>query len=702
MLKSFNIKFLLLIGLLVSGFVFDACKKDDETSDAIVLNSFGPSPVLRGGDLKFIGENLDKVTSIILPDNVEVTNFTTKTPTLLVITVPDATVNGKVTLKTPQGDIVTKTPLTISEPIEITSFSPAKARPGDVVTINGTYLNLIKEVVFTNKKSVGDTAFVSQSREKLEVRVPEDAQTGKIVISNGLADPILVESETDLEVTLPSVTSLSPSPVKAGTALTIEGADLDLAKEIIFSGGSKVTTFTSVEPGKIVLDVPADAKDGALRLVAASLVEVTTTQEVVMKVPTISGISPNPAKTGGQVTVTGQDLDLITSVTFGGGKNGAVQNGGSATEITVSVPADAQEGTVSFGTTAGKSVTSGATLALVKPAITSIAPTDVQFTNEITVTGNDLDIVSKVKFSGGTEATPSSTSLTELKVNVPVGTTSGAITLVANNGDEVTSAQALNILASTSAVITSMPASAKPGELINIVGENLGEITEVIFPVDISATMFGIKTNELIQVIIPTNVKTGLGVLKLITINGEEITSPPINIQGVDPVADPTLVFFNFDGLNAWWGDTGGPENDPSLTLDGSNYYRVNKDCNGWTGFFWRNGGDNFPGAVIGANVANYVLKFDVNVIDPITGGEFAWRLKGSSGDFWYRWKPWETQGSYTTGGWITVTINLTDFYDGATQLSDLSTINSDFGVAFNAGVSLVNATIDNVRFELK
>ncbi len=133
--------------------------------------------------------------------------------------------------------------------------------------------------------------------------------------------------------------------------------------------------------------------------------------------------------------------------------------------------------------------------------------------------------------------------MTELKVNVPVGTTSGAITLVANNGDEVTSAQALNILASTSAVITSMPASAKPGELINIVGENLGEITEVIFPVDISATMFGIKTNELIQVIIPANVKTGLGVLKLITLTGEEITSPPINIQGVDPVADPTLCF---------------------------------------------------------------------------------------------------------------------------------------------------------------
>lgn len=702
MSKTFYIKSLLLVALLAAGFVFDACKKDEETSDRIELLSFGPSPVLRGGDLKFIGHNLDQVTAIVLPDNVEVTNFKTKSAELLVITVPDATVNGKVTLKTPQGDIVTKTPLTISEPITITSFSPAKARPGDVVTIEGTYLNLVKEVVFTNKKSVGDTAFVSKSQAKIEVRVPADAKTGIIVISNGLADPILVETETALEVTLPTVTQLAPTPVKAGTALTIEGADLDLVKEVVFSGGSKVSAFTSIEAGKIVLDVPANAKDGALKLVVASLEEVTSTQEVVMKVPAIAGISPNPAKTGGTVTVSGEDLDLITGVTFGGGKSGAIQGGGSATSIVVSVPADAQEGAVSFATAAGKSVASPASLTLVKPAITGIAPTDVQFNNEITVTGTDLDIVANVKFGGGQEATPTSTSPTELKVNVPVGTVSGAITLVATNGDEVSSSQLLNILPSTNAVITSMPSSAQPGEMISIVGENLAEVTEVIFPINVSATMFGIKTNELIQVIIPMSVKTGVGTIKLVTATGEIIESPAINIQGVDPVDDQNLVFFNFDNLGLWWGDTGGPENDPALTLDGSNYYRVNKDCNGWTGFFWRNGQNNFPGSAIGTNVAGYELKFDINVLEPINGGEFAWRLKGSSGDFWYRWKPWEQQGPYSTNGWITIAIPLNEFSDGANFLSDLSTITEDFGVAFNAGASKVNACIDNVRFELK
>ncbi|MBK7937328.1 MAG: IPT/TIG domain-containing protein [Lewinellaceae bacterium] len=691
----------LFAGLLAAGILFDACKKDDETSDRIQLFSFGPSPVLRGGELRFIGENLDKVTAIVLSDNVEVNSFVSKSPELILITVPDAAVNGKVTLKTPQGDIVTKTPLTISEPIRITSFSPAKARPGSTLTIQGTYLNLVKEVIFTNKKTVGDTAFVSQSQTKIEVKVPDDAQSGIIVVSNGAADPILVESDSMLQVTLPAVSQISPTPVKAGSDLTIEGADLDLVKEIVFSGGSKVGSFTSIEPGKIVVSVPADAKDGSLKLIVASLLEVVTTQQVEMKVPAIAGMAPNPAKTGGAVAVTGQDLDLITKVTFGGGKDGQLQ-GGSATEITVNVPADATEGPVIFTTAAGKTVTSGTALSLVKPSITSISPTDVQFTKEITIAGNDLDIVANVKFSGGTEAAPTSASLTEIKVNVPVGTGSGAITLVANNGDEVTSAQLLNILPSTSATITDMPATAQPGEMINIVGVNLGEITEVIFPVDIPATMFGIKTNELIQVIIPANAKTGVGTLKLITSTGEIITSPPINILGVDPVVDPSLVFFDFDNLGLWWGDTGGPENDPALSLDGTNYYRVNKDCNGWTGFFWRNGQNNFPGPAIGTNVADYVMKFDVNVLEPISGGEFAWRLKGSSGDFWYRWKPWETAGPYQTNGWITITVQVTDFYDGANPIADLSTITEDFGVAFNAGASHVNACIDNVRFEHK
>lgn len=699
-MKFFNTKsLLLLLALFASALAFQECKKDDDTSDAIVLNSFGPSPALRGGKLRFIGTNLDKVTAIVLPDGVEVKTFEGQTATEITLTIPQATVNGIVTLKTPQGDLNTKTELTISEPIALTAFGPAKARPGDVITLQGTYLNLIKEVIFANKKAVA--TFVSQSADKIEVKVPDDAQTGLITLSNGATpEPILVESATPLDVTLPAITSIAPQPVKAGQTLTLEGTDLDLVKEIVFQSGLKVTTFVSQTRDKIEVAVPADAKEGTLSIAVASLVSVTTTQTVALKVPTIANVSPDPVKNGASVVVKGTDLDLVRKVTFGGNKDGQLESGGTETEIRVKTPDDAPSGILTFTTAAGKTVTSATALTFVKPVVSSLTPSDIQANKTLSIAGDDLDLVVNVRFNGGKEAKPTVVSNTELQVTVPVGAETGLVTVVAKNGDEVSTAQSLTILPSVSATVTDMPSGAKPGQMIDIKGVHLDEITEVIFPANVPATMFGQKSANLIQVVIPKNVKTGVGRIKLITTQNEVVETPEINIQGVDPVADPSLVFFNFDGLDSWWGDAGAKENDPSLTLNGTNYHRVNKVCNGWTGFFWRNGANNFPGSVVGSSVNQYVLKFDVNVLEPITGGEFAWRLKGSEGDFWYRWAPWNNTGSYKTDGWITVTVPLTAFSDGSKGISNLSSITEDFGVAFNSGMSQVNVCLDNIRLE--
>lgn len=703
MLNILNkIPMLLLVGLLSLGVLVTACKKDDDDgrTDAVELLSFGPSPALRGGELKIIGNNLDKVSAVVLPQGIEISSFASQTPELITLTVPQETVEGKITLKTSDGDITSLTLLTISEPIVLTSFSPTTIRPGETLTLNGDYLNLIREVIFFEKVSVGDTMFVSQSREKIEVVVPDAAQSGFIDISNGEEIPIVVKSETELDVTVPQPVSISPNPIKAGTTLTIEGTDLDLTRQIGFEGTTAVTDFISQSATKIEVIVPDDAHDGPVNMVPGSFLEIPSPEDLILIVPQITGIAPNPVKNGQNITVTGIDLDLVTRVIFGGEKIGAILGGGTDTEITVKVPISASEDTVQFKTAAEKFVYSDAILELIKPNITGITPPEAMFGEEISIDGDDMDLVTAVIFSGDIEVPVNNATPNSATVDVPIGATSGPITVITTNGSQVTSSFDFNVALSTNAVVTDMPSLVSHGEMISIIGTDLDEINEVIFPVDVPATMFGQKTATLIEVFVPAAAATGVGNVKFVTFSGEEFFSPPINIQGVDPVDDPALVFFNFDGLDGWWGDTGGIENDPLLSLDGSNYFRVNDNLSGWAGFFWRNAGDNFPGAAIGTDIGSYALKFDINVLEPITGGEFAWRLKGSDGDFFYGWKPWETSGPFQTNGWITVAIPLTEFMDNGNQISDLNNITEDFGVAFNAGDSFVNACIDNVRFE--
>lgn len=698
--QPYRILAYLCTGLLAFAVLLGSCNKDEDEADAVELLSFGPSPALRGGELKIIGTGLDKVAAVVLPDNISVTSFNTHTAELITLTIPEETVEGRIILKTPQGDITSLTLLTISEPIVLASFNPEFARPGDILAIQGDYLNLIKTVIFSPGVPVGDSLFISQSKQKIEVRVPDAAHTGPIAVSNGEAMPIVVESEMALTVAAPLAIHLSPNPVKAGSVLSIEGADLDLARQIKFEGSAPVTSFVSQSSGKIEVVVPADAHDGKILMIPGSFIGAPSLESLIMAVPEIGNISPNPVKNGENISVTGADLDLVKRVTFGGNKAGAILGGGTAATITVKVPPTATEDVVLFQTAADKTVASAQILQLIKPSITGITPMAARFGEEITIEGNHLDLVKSVIFAGGPEATVNNASLNMATVDVPVGALTGPISVVTGNGGQVTSSFDFTILLSTNAIITSMPSIAAPGDMIEIAGEHLDELNEVIFPGEVPATMFGLKTATLIQVFVPMNTAIGVGNIKFITFEGEAFFSPPINIQGVDPVDDPALVFFNFDGLDSWWGDTGAIENLPSLSLDGSNYFHVNASLDGWTGFFWRNGGNNFPGAVIGANIGGYALKFDINVLEPITGGEFAWRLKGSDGDFWHRWKPWEASGSYKTNGWITVSIPLTEFLDGASQIPNLANITEDFGVAFNNGSSLVNACIDNVRFE--
>ena len=678
--------------VVTAGLLLTSCEGKEEVDTSVALYSFGPMPIARGAELKFIGANLDRVTSVVLPDNITITTFTLKTPKLLTLTVPQEAMPGYVVLKTPDGDITTKTEIGFSEPISIAGFSPATVKAGDELTITGDYLNLVGEVILTDRIAVTGDDFTSQSRTEIKLVVPAQAQTGKIAVSNAAEDPVIVYSAATLTVKLPAFTSVTPNPVKAGTALTITGTDLDLV-ETVTLGGNKVIAaadFVSHSATEIVISVPDDTKDGKVIMTPASGVEVATADDLMMVIPTVS-VTPVTLKNGQDITVTGTNLDLIDHVIFGGDKQGSIKAGGTATQILVTAPDDAVTGVVSFYTKADKQI-DGPNLTMIDPAFTSFAPTTGKPNTDITITGTDLDLVVDVIFTGEIMGTIGTRSETQMVVTIPVGAKTGKITLVAKNGSTVHSAIDITVLTNLPDFTSFSEPKATPGQILTLNGTNMLLIKELVFPGQVYATAYGVKTDTKVEVYVPTNAATGFGQIKMITYEGEEGLLPEIFIGGTDPITPATIMITNFNGGGATQSTWGGVVTfgTPSVVFDGT-AAMLGLNGSGWA-WTWSQNWDNNCRPPL-AHPEDYVIKMDVCITTPAPGVEAGFCLKG-----------WDTApylgnnvfGTSTNGNWVTLTFDVLT----AGMVIDGT---GDWGIWINGGTyDLTGVMIDNLRFDPK
>jgi len=249
----------------------------------VELLSFGPSGVKPGDQIKFIGKNLDKVTEIkLVGDSVPSASFVERTSELIVIVVPQKTERGLVILKTTEGNVVSKTPLDLLVLVSITTVI-FDGRPGDNITINGTYMNWIKEIWFTKDLVVRDSDFVSKSLNQIVLKVPVNAKTGPLTINTGGTKPMAVTSTNDLIIVLPAITSFAPIPVERGANLTITGTNLDLTKEVRVKGATApITVFVSKSATQLVFTVPPLTTKGKITLVAYSLVTVESSANLLI------------------------------------------------------------------------------------------------------------------------------------------------------------------------------------------------------------------------------------------------------------------------------------------------------------------------------------------------------------------------------------------------------------------------------------
>ena len=574
-MKKISKIFAMLVVALV-GLSLTACSDGDDLStdqygNDISLQSFGPCPVLRGGTLYLYGTNLDQIESVNLPGADPITAYEILQSgynSKISIQVPaEKCEPGQIVLKTKKGgEITSVSPITYREDIEITKFFVGNegtmvGNVGDVVTIKGDYLNLMHGVIFAGSDTIKEAEFVGHDRYTIQVKIPAEARTGVITLTDTIKDGTSLETKEELTINTPEATPIKDRNIKAGEVLSIKGSSFDQIVSVKFEGATvDAADFKSQSAAEITVAVPAKATDGTFYVVTKSGIEVPV-GNIITVVPTQLVATPNPVKNGAEITITGKDMDLITGIAF---PNAAISqlNKVETTKVTATVPEDAQEGDITLSLANGKTVTVAYTL--VKPTVASCTPAAITAGEKTIIKGTDLDLVKSITFPGDVEQTVekfAAQNANAIAVTVPAACAGTGFKLNLKNGTTIEVKDALSIKAATDPAIASVtPGEAIAGSTITITGKNFQNIQNLYIG-SYKVNRYTSRTNTEIVCQVPANAEVGTYKIVMEDLDGNKIEGPEFKV--VPAEKDIATITTNMDNsaikypYNFTWDDTG-------------------------------------------------------------------------------------------------------------------------------------------------
>jgi hypothetical protein len=252
---------------------------------------------------------------------------------------------------------------------------------------------------------------------------------------------------------------LNPTSASIGDSLTITidgggggfGAQ-GAGSKVTFTGSGDTTTVTSWSDTQIVLDVPTGTTTGNVTVTRDPVAGGGTSNPETLTIePDITSINPTTASIGDALTINGTGFEdargVNGKVTFAGSGDTTTVTSWSATQIVLNVPAGTTTGNVTVTTNA--LLTSDAATLTIKPDITSLNPTTAAIGQEITITGINFGNpigAGEVTFAGsGITTAVTSWNDTEIKINVPVGTVTGDVTVTESTGVATSDPETLTI-----------------------------------------------------------------------------------------------------------------------------------------------------------------------------------------------------------------------------------------------------------------
>ncbi len=540
----------------LTGCKTDALDTDQYSAKQVRLVSYGPNPVMRGGTVTFIGSNLDKIVEVQVPGvdaitEIEVVKSGLQSEIRAILPAEGPEV-GKLTLKASDGTtLTTSTELTYSEPIVFEKFevSSTPSYPGDVVTLKGDYMNLVKSAEFAG----GEKAEVTvKDRHEATVVIPSTAVTGKIVLSDEGEIANLIYSEADLTIGDPTVSSVKADVWKPGKNAVIAGKYLDMIKELHLEGDVVVDVedFTVAEDNKtLTFAIPSAVKSGDVVAVSYADKEFKAGQAAMVE-PSELAVEPAEVQTGGTLVISGKDLDVVTSITFPNAD--AITDFTFAdSKISVTVPLKARGGDIVLGMANGESVS--VAYALIAPTVTEVAPLALMAGDTITVKGTGLQFVESATLGGKPveiEANEDGTALGLATVNTSV---SGKVVLTLYNGETLEPADEITLSYDALIIVNEMPSAEHIGATVTLKGENF-MLIENIYIGEAKVTGYTSRSDTELSFVMPYN-KIGTYSVYFDLLSGERETCP----QSIEVLLEQSITTIWTGEFNAgsWEGNQG-------------------------------------------------------------------------------------------------------------------------------------------------
>jgi M6 family metalloprotease-like protein len=197
-----------------------------------------------------------------------------------------------------------------SSQFTITSFFPATAATGGIVTITGSNLTLATAVIFGSTPAASFTVVSPTSI----AAVVAGGSSGNVIVTNaGITKSI----SGFTYIPKPSITSFTPKSATVGTTVTLTGTNFAGATAVNF-GGTRAASFKVISSTSITAVVGGSGSSGNISVTTPGGTAISSGFTYFANPPTITSFTPNVGCSNTVITITGTNFTGVTTVRFGG------------------------------------------------------------------------------------------------------------------------------------------------------------------------------------------------------------------------------------------------------------------------------------------------------------------------------------------------------------------------------------------------